>query len=153
MRRSKSYCMNGELHRAHPPPPAYGGVTLCGPECPALEGCHLQGSHHSVEVCSATSTRPAYGRGVPGWSDGRGRGGGGSAHSLSGGSCSGLAEGALGPLEPLLPPLPPELEEHLRTCRCTCNHMGYGNYQVGAPPHHSSVSTRPAVRSSLDAMS
>lgn len=26
--------------------------------------------------------------------------------------------------------IPPELEAHLRICRCTCNHLGYGNYQV-----------------------
>ncbi|XP_042237939.1 dipeptidase 1-like [Homarus americanus] len=140
MRRSKSYCMNGEVHHAthhHPaPPPAYGGATTttyCGPDCPALHG-----SHHSVDVCSATPSRPAYGRGVPSWSDGRGRGSG-STHSVAGGWCGGVLETGLGPLEPLLPPLPPELEEHLRTCRCTCNHMGYGNYQGGASPHHAST--------------
>ncbi|KAG7178089.1 hypothetical protein Hamer_G003854 [Homarus americanus] len=133
-------CDAAKVHHAthhHPaPPPAYGGATTttyCGPDCPALHG-----SHHSVDVCSATPSRPAYGRGVPSWSDGRGRGSG-STHSVAGGWCGGVLETGLGPLEPLLPPLPPELEEHLRTCRCTCNHMGYGNYQGGASPHHASV--------------
>ncbi|XP_064088346.1 uncharacterized protein LOC135202816 [Macrobrachium nipponense] len=169
MRRSKSYCMNAEASRQHhPPPPPYGGVvvhppiihppTLCGPDCPggggggpqeqpataAAASVVVTGSHHSVDLCSATPTRPAYGRGVPQWSDGRGRGGvggggggggGGSTHSVGGSSCGGVVEGGLGPLEPLLPPLPPELEEHLRTCRCTCNHMGYGNYQLPTTAH------------------
>lgn len=27
-------------------------------------------------------------------------------------------------------PVPQELHNHLQTCRCTCNHLGYGNYQV-----------------------
>lgn len=26
--------------------------------------------------------------------------------------------------------LPPELETHLKDCRCPCDHLGYGNYQV-----------------------
>ena len=26
--------------------------------------------------------------------------------------------------------LPPELEKHLRDCRCPCDHLGYGNFQV-----------------------
>ena len=26
--------------------------------------------------------------------------------------------------------VPDELHSHLQTCRCTCNHLGYGNYQV-----------------------
>lgn len=26
--------------------------------------------------------------------------------------------------------LPPELESHLKECRCPCDHLGYGNYQV-----------------------
>lgn len=26
--------------------------------------------------------------------------------------------------------LPPDLERHLRECRCPCDHLGYGNYQV-----------------------
>ncbi|XP_053635003.2 uncharacterized protein [Cherax quadricarinatus] len=141
MRRSKSYCMNGEVHHTahhHHHPPAYEGsaaaaATYCRPDCAAL-----QAAHHSVDVCSATPTRPAYGRGVPSWSDGRGRGSG-STHSVAGGWCGGVLETGLGPLEPLLPPPPPELQEHLRTCRCTCNHMGYGNYQGGADPHQTST--------------
>lgn len=28
--------------------------------------------------------------------------------------------------------LPPELESHLKECRCPCDHLGYGNYQVSA---------------------
>ncbi|XP_045596120.1 uncharacterized protein [Procambarus clarkii] len=140
MRRSKSYCMKGEVNHTthhHPvPPPTYEGAaaTYCHPDCHPLQAA----THHSVDVCSATSTRPAYGRGVPSWSDGRARGSG-STHSVAGGWCGGVLETGLGPLEPLLPPLPPELEEHLRTCRCTCNHMGYGNYQGGTSPHHTST--------------
>ncbi|XP_063847867.1 uncharacterized protein LOC135092973 [Scylla paramamosain] len=30
--------------------------------------------------------------------------------------------------------LPPELESHLRECRCPCDHLGYGNYQLPHPP-------------------
>ena len=26
--------------------------------------------------------------------------------------------------------IPPDLEEHLQSCRCPCDHLGYGNYQV-----------------------
>ena len=146
MRRSRSFCMKGEQqqqqqqqqqHQCHHPP-AYGGASYCDPDCPAPHG-----SRHSVDVCGATPSRPAYGRGVPSWSDGRGRGAG-SSQSVSVTWCSGTAETGLGPLDPLLPPLPPDLEEHLRTCRCTCNHMGYGNFDGGASPHHASVGLIPA---------
>ncbi|KAK7084199.1 hypothetical protein SK128_010590, partial [Halocaridina rubra] len=133
--------MNGELNGQHPPPPPYGGVVIhpasfCDPDCSAQEvplaagAATITGSHQSVDRCSATPSRPAYGRGVPQWGDGRGYSGG-SSYSIRGGSCGGSVETGLGPLEPLLPSLPPELEEHLRTCRCTCNHMGYGNYRAG----------------------
>ncbi|KAG7165281.1 hypothetical protein Hamer_G028091 [Homarus americanus] len=128
MRLGKSYCMNGEVQQDPASPPAYEGADTTT-YCAALQ--------HSV---STTSSRPAYGRGVPSWSDGRGRGSG-TTPNVAGGWCGEAAETGLGPLDPLLPPLPPELEEHLRTCRCSCDHMGYGNYQEGASPHHASVST------------
>ncbi|MPC71871.1 hypothetical protein E2C01_066162 [Portunus trituberculatus] len=32
--------------------------------------------------------------------------------------------------------LPPELESHLRECRCPCDHLGYGNYQVSCDHTH-----------------
>ncbi|XP_045116827.1 dipeptidase 1-like [Portunus trituberculatus] len=139
MRRSRSFCMKGEQQQQqqqqqHQPcqPPAYGGASYCEQDCPAPHG-----SRHSVDVCGATPSRPAYGRAVPSWGDGRR--GAGSSQSVSVTWCSGTAETGLGPLDPLLPPLPPDLEEHLRTCRCTCNHMGYGNFEAGASPHHAST--------------
>ena len=104
--------------------------------------------HHTVELQeTCTPSRASYGRGVPSWSDGRAAYTHigttfvptlGSTHSViadTGGGRSIVSHAAsldnyLNTLEPLIPSIPAELEEHLRTCRCTCNHMGYGNYQV-----------------------
>ena len=99
---------------------------------------------HNVDLQqSCAPSRSSYGRGIPSWSDGR------AAYTPLGTSShqSATSEGGilgsvgvphaasldhcLNNLEPLIPSIPAELEEHLRTCRCTCNHLGYGNYQVG----------------------
>ncbi|MPC54487.1 hypothetical protein E2C01_048405 [Portunus trituberculatus] len=138
MRRSRSFCMKGEQQEQHQhnqacQPLACGGASYCDQERPAPHT-----SRYNVEVCGATPSRPAYGRAVTPWSDGRGRGAG-SSQSVSVTLCSGTAETGLGPLDPLLPSLPPDLEEHLRTCRCTCNHMGFGNVRTRSASHHSSV--------------
>lgn len=39
--------------------------------------------------------------------------------------------------------LPPELESHLRECRCPCDHLGYGNYQVSHAPTHARTQASP----------
>ena len=78
-------------------------------------------------------TNKPSGRGVPSWSDGFGKL---TARSRS---SQVVSEDNLQPnpiyrtssfVDNSASCLPEELEEHLRTCRCTCNHMGYGNYQV-----------------------
>ncbi|XP_063882130.1 dipeptidase 1-like isoform X1 [Scylla paramamosain] len=138
MRRSRSFCMKGEQQeqQQHNQPCqslACGGASYCDQDRPAPHT-----SRYNVEVCGATPSRSAYGRAVTPWSDGRGRGAG-SSQSVSVTLCSGTAETGLGPLDPLLPSLPPDLEEHLRTCRCTCNHMGFGNVRTRSASHHSST--------------
>ena len=30
-----------------------------------------------------------------------------------------------------VPPLPQDLEQHIRECQCSCDHLGFGNFKVG----------------------
>ncbi|XP_076058203.1 dipeptidase 1-like isoform X2 [Oratosquilla oratoria] len=104
-------------------------------------------THRGVDVCSMGTSVLAgfkqgvgHGRGVPGWTKGRLELQAGlvaSSHNLeaSAAALASTAEQCLGQSEPLLPSIPPELEDHLRVCRCTCNHMGYGNYQTVPIPN------------------
>ncbi|CAL4126405.1 unnamed protein product, partial [Meganyctiphanes norvegica] len=140
MQHSRSSCMSGgdsQQHRSTQPlsggsPEQYGESSFFYDRSghPPNDNCGVsQGSIHNVDVCSATNTRPAYGRGVISWNDGRAQAYS-NVYRAPAASCGSLDTG-LGPLDPLLPhQIPQELEEHLRTCRCTCDHMGYGNYEI-----------------------
>ena len=118
-------------------PEQYGESTFFyerpAPPVQLNDNCGVpQGSIHNVDVCGATSLRPAYGRGVISWNDDRAQSYSTVYRAPAATASCGILDTntAHGPLDPLLPEIPQELKEHLRTCRCTCDHMGYGNYQI-----------------------